>query len=158
MIVYYQFKLILNYIMFNPLKIKFLINDRKLSDKNFSMKEFCRSIILTDAALRAIIERGAIPKVNTLESIAKYFGVDMNYFFNIETKKPEVESVSVRMTDGNEYMLKRFEEVVAENALHKKKVEELNNRVKELEGIKKYTVPTVQDYQVADTPAQLKKK
>ena len=82
--------------------------------------------------------------------MAKYFGVDMNYFFDFDTKKVEVESVKIKMTDGNEYLLKRFEELVAENT-------RLSDRVKELEGAKKYSLPDVQTTKVADKSIELKR-
>lgn len=137
--------------MFNPLKIRELINDRKLSDKKFSMKKFCESIGITNAALMGILERGAMPKVSTLENIANYFEKDMNYFFDIQTKKIQIESVNVKMTDGNEYILKRFEELIEENT-------KLTIRVKELEGRKKYTLPDVPVSHAAEAQVELKKK
>lgn len=80
--------------MFKAHKISTLINERKLIDKKFSYVSFCKEIKLSIPGLNNIIEGKSNPKVNTLEAIANYFKVDMNYFFDqpdyiMHVKPPE---------------------------------------------------------------------
>ena len=117
--------------MFNPQKIRELINERKLSEKKFSMKDFCLAIGLTNAALMGILDRGAMPKVNTLETIANYFGVDMNYFFdNYQKSNKGASSIKLNLKDTPKYILERYEELVSENTRLKDRIKFLEHNQK----------------------------
>lgn len=136
--------------MFIISRIGSLIESKQNSISGITIRIMAEEMGIPLSTLNNIKSGIAIPGVDKLEIMAKYFGVDMNYFFDFDTKKVEVESVKIKMTDGNEYLLKRFEELVAENT-------RLSDRVKELEGAKKYSLPDVQTTKVADKSIELKR-
>lgn len=109
--------------MFLFSKINKLIELKKKSKSGITIQEMADEMGMPISTFNNIKQGLAKPSIEKVEIIARYFGVDMNYFFDMETKAPEVKEVSVRMTDGNEYILKRFEELVAENTLLKSKLE-----------------------------------
>lgn len=134
--------------MFIISRIGSLIESKQNSISGITIRIMAEEMGIPLSTLNNIKSGIAIPGVDKLEIMAKYFGVDMNYFFDFDTKKVEVESVKIKMTDGNEYLLKRFEELVAENT-------RLSDRVKELEGAKKYSLPDVQTTKVAESSVKL---
>lgn len=134
-------------------KIDKLINSMQLSRKGLTIQDIANEIGMSISTLNKIKSGLNCPSVDTLETIARYFGVDMNYFFDIEISAPEVKEVSVRMTDGNEYILKRFEELVAENTLLKSKLE-----LYERNGSNEYPLPDVQNNIAAESKPKLDKK
>jgi len=138
--------------MFNPQKISKLINERKLIDKKFTLTSLYPKIGITGPGLNDIIIGKSIPKVTTLEAIAIEFGVDMNYFFDLEEKKT-VQTEHVKIIDGNEYILRRFEEVIQENAILKHKLEAY-----ELDMRENYSMQNVPNLKVAEHSVELKKK
>jgi len=105
------------------------------------------------------IARGdSLPSVESLARYAELYGKDVNYFYDLETKT-EVEPLSIKITDvDRDYLADRLEKMAGKNAILENEVERLNNRVKELEGIKKYTMSDVPVGKVAETPIELKKK
>lgn len=68
--------------MFNPHKIRKLIDERKLSEKTFTKTKLLAAINLSSPSLNNIINGDSLPRIDTLEAIANYFKVDMNYFFD----------------------------------------------------------------------------
>jgi transcriptional regulator with XRE-family HTH domain len=74
--------------MFKPQKISYLMNQRKDLDKKFTKSHLCDVIDLTPVALDSIIAGKSNPKIHTLEKIADFFNVDMNYFFDYYETKP----------------------------------------------------------------------
>lgn len=134
-------------IVFNPNKIRILINEKHNSDRNFRQTVFLKEIDLSATALKNILDGKSAPSINTLISIANYFGKDINYFCDL----PEIKISNVKITDSIEYIVKRFEELIEENT-------KLTIRVKELEGRKKYTLPDVPVSHAAEAQVELKKK
>lgn len=134
-------------IVFNPDKIRILINEKHNSDRKFRQTLFLKEIDLSATALKNILDGKSAPSINTLISIANYFGKDINYFCDL----PEIKISNVKITDGIEYIVKRFEELIEENT-------KLTIRVKELEGRKKYTLPDVPVSHAAEAQVELKKK
>lgn len=124
--------------MFNPQKIKTLINERKLVDSKFTLGELCVKIELSAPGLNNIMEGKSIPKVTTLEMIADYFGVSMNYFFekgNEESKKissvfePDVVCSPPKELEG---CYKIMYEQQVELGNNQKEINELNKEVERL--------------------------
>ncbi len=141
-------------IVFNPNKIRILINEKHNSDRNFRQTVFLKEIDLSATALKNILDGKSAPSINTLISIANYFGKDINYFCDL----PEVKITNVKITDSIEYIVKRFEEMAVELAEEKKEKKKYKDRVEQLEGVKKYTLPDVSVSHAAEAPAELKKK
>ncbi len=74
--------------MFKYQKISQLMADCKLQNKKFTKSALCDHIGLTTVGLDGIINGKSSPKISTLEKIADYFNVDMNYFFDQYESKP----------------------------------------------------------------------
>jgi len=142
--------------MFNPNKIIEVENKRKINDKKFTVSKLLTFVPLTPPAYRDIKNGASIPKVTVLERIAIFYEVDMNFFFDIKSKKqePKLEdkTADIKITDGNEYMLNRFEDVVRENCELKERL-----RIYELNSRENYTVQNVSSYKAAAPSAELKK-
>lgn len=97
------------------------------------------------------LERGeSIPSLESLPVFAKRYKKDMNYFFDIETAKSEIPEVII--TDGNEFMTRRFEELVRENSEMKFRIEMYEKSTRE-----GYTMPNVPDLKAAEPKFELKK-
>ena len=69
-------------IVFNPLIIRTLINEKRNSDKSFRQVDFLKEVKLSLPGLNNILEGKSYPGVDTLIRIAIYFKKDMNYFFD----------------------------------------------------------------------------
>lgn len=98
------------------------------------------------------ISRGeSIPSLETLPLFAAYYGKDINYFFDLNEVivKP---NDSVKITDANEYMAKRIEDLAVENALLKRELEDYKSNFP-----KGYTLPNVQNSKAAEPTPKLKK-
>ncbi|GEM_PF-6583262 len=106
---------------------------------------------VSDGMIGRISRGESIPSLDTLPLFAEYYGKDMNFFFDIEEKK-EVKISPVKITEGDEYIRKRFEEVMQENGVLKYKLD----TYAKAEG-KKYTLQDVPAIKVAETQAKLKK-
>ena len=105
---------------------------------------------VSDGMIGRICRGESIPSLDTLPLFAEYYGKDINFFFDLEEKK-SVDGIKI--TDGNEYLLNRFEEVVKENTLLKHKLEAYEDYDN-----KSYSLPDVPNYKVAEAPVELKKK
>jgi len=105
---------------------------------------------VSDGMIGRICRGESIPSLDTLPLFAEFYGKDINYFFDLEEIK---NTGPVKLTDGNEYILRRFEEVVKENAIlnHKLEAYELDMR-------ENYSMPNVPNLKVAEPPVELKKK
>ena len=57
-----------------------------------------------------------------------------------------------------DFMLKRFEELVIENSNKQKKIEELESRLEQTDTTKKYTLPDVQAFKVAESTDELRQE
>ena len=68
--------------MYNYNVINKLIDNKQQEKKSITVGEMASSMGLSLASLNNIKFGINIPKADTLEIIAKYFGVDMNYFFD----------------------------------------------------------------------------
>ena len=141
-------------IVFNPNKIRILINEKHNSDRNFRQTVFLKEIDLSATALKNILDGKSAPSINTLISIANYFGKDINYFCDL----PEIKISNIKKTDSIEYIMKRYEEIVVELAEEKKEKKKYKDRVEQLEGVKKYTLPDVPVSHAAEAQVELKKK
>ena len=141
-------------IVFNPNKIRILINEKHNSDRNFRQTVFLKEIDLSATALKNILDGKSAPSINTLISIANYFGKDINYFCDL----PEVKISNIKITDGIEYIVKQFKEMAVELAEEKKEKKKYKDRVEQLEGVKKYTLPDVPVSHAAEAQVELKKK
>lgn len=76
--------------MFKPQRINDLIQQKKLTDKRFTLVSFCTDIGMTTVGLSHIIKGESNPSAIKLETIANYFGVDMNYFFDEYDRKSAI--------------------------------------------------------------------
>lgn len=133
--------------MFNNLKIKLLIEEMQSIKKNIRIQDIANEIGIAKGSLENYRDGFSKPTVEMLEKIANYFKVDMNYFFDNEA----IIKSDIKLTEAPEYILKRFEELVSENTT-------LKIRIKELEGIKKYSSKEVTNLKAAEPEAKLKKK
>lgn len=138
--------------MFINSKIDKLIYNLQSSRKGLTIQDIANEIGMSISTFNKIKSGLNSPSVDTLELIAKYFEVDMNYFFDMESEKKVVKTTTVKITDGNEYILKRFEEVIQENALLKHKLEAYAKTEE-----KSYTMPDVPNLKVAEATVELKK-
>jgi transcriptional regulator with XRE-family HTH domain len=73
-------------IVFNPNKIRQLMNERRNEDKAFRQTLFLKDIQLSLTGLNNILDGKSFPGVDTLLRIATFFGKDMNFFFENENK------------------------------------------------------------------------
>jgi len=95
--------------MFIPEKIIELENKKKESDSKFTVSKLLKFIPLTAPAYTDIKNGVSIPKVNTLEKIAIFYGVDMNYFFsNMQTHDISYQEPA-RSEPGIDILLDRIE-------------------------------------------------
>lgn len=136
-------------IVFNPNKIRTLINAKRNSDKKFRQTDFLKEIQLSLPGLNNILDEKNYPGVDTLTRIANYFGKDMNHFFDIE---PDVSITNLKITDANEYIIQRFEQMAGELAIANAKIAEY-----EKQESTSYTVSNVPNLKVAEKPIELKK-
>lgn len=67
--------------MFNPDKIKQLFEERGISQA-----QFLRDVNISKSNLYVWITGGSLPKVDSLEIIADYFEVPMDYFFDRQSR------------------------------------------------------------------------
>ena len=74
--------------MFKPQRINDLINERKLSNRKFTKTQLLKAINLTAPSLHNILTGTSLPRIDTLEDLANFFKVDMNYFFDQYESKP----------------------------------------------------------------------
>ena len=137
--------------MFNHSKIRHLYNEAERNNKNFKKKDFLKEIGMTAPSYDAIEQGNSVPKVSTLWSIAKYFGKDMNYFFDLEEKIIQKES-KVEFINPDSLLLKRVEELAIENS----KLKEENEALKRGEPARRYTMPDVQNFSAAEPEVELK--
>ncbi len=68
--------------MFKPQRINELMIERKLLNKSFTKTELLKTINLTAPALKNILNGDSLPRIDTIEKLATFFKVDMNYFFD----------------------------------------------------------------------------
>lgn len=137
-------------IVFNPNKIRSLINAKRNTDKKFRQTDFLKEIQLSLPGLNNILDEKNYPGVDTLTRIANYFGKDMNHFFDIES---DVSITNLKITDANEYMVTRFEQMAQELGAAKAKIAEYEKQEKA-----SYTLQNVQNLSVAEKQAELTKK
>lgn len=139
--------------MFNYSKINNLVDYSQNEKKTLTIQQIADKIGVSKTQFDNYRSGRSMPTVDMLEKIAIYFGKDMNYFFDtmipIEVQKPD----PVIITDANEYIMKRFEELVAENTLLKKKVEEY-----EISNSASYTLQNVPVTTAAEPKIELKKQ
>ena len=74
-----------------------------------------------------------------------------------EAIKVRTKISNVKITDGIEYIVKRFEEMAVELAEEKKEKKKYKDRVEQLEGVKKYTLPDVPVSHAAEAQVELEK-
>lgn len=138
--------------MFNYSKINNLVGYFQNEKKSLTIQQIADKIGVSKTQFDNYRSGRSMPTVDMLEKIAIYFGKDMNYFFDsmisIEVQKPD----TAKITDANEYIMKRFEELVAENTLLKKKVEEY-----EISNNTSYTLQNVPIVTAAEPKTELKK-
>ena len=66
---------------------------KQISISGITIKQMAKEMDIPISTLNNIKSGLAVPGVDKLETIARYFGVDMNYFFDIPTpKKAEQET------------------------------------------------------------------
>lgn len=138
--------------MFIHSKIDKLIEVKQNAISGMTVLQMATEMGMPLSTLNNIKNGIAKPSVDKLEVIARYFNVDMNYFFDIELKKKESETAGVKVIDATEYMFQKVEALIQENTKLKLKVEEY-----EKEQRKSYTLPDVQDYKVAEESIELKR-
>lgn len=144
-------------IVFNPNKIRRLITERRNVDKQFRQTDFLKEVKLSLPGLNNILEGKSVPGVDTLIRIANYFGKDLNFFCDLE--ETVIQNTDVNVTDANEYLVNRFEEVIIENSQLKIENKRLNQKLEEYTSSepKEYSVQNVQTLSVAEKPIKLKK-
>lgn len=71
--------------MFNGQKIRYLIEDRKVTKK--AIYDY---VGITKSQLDHYIKGINLPRADKLESIAAFFKVPISYFFDLETDVPEI--------------------------------------------------------------------
>lgn len=138
--------------MFSYQKIRTLVDDFQSKDKSLRIQDIANSIGIAKGSFENYRDGVNKPTVEVLERIALYFGRDMNYFFDTMTPVA-IEKPQPVIIEGNDYILKRFEELVAENALLKKKVEEY-----ERSNDTSYTLQNVPVSKAAEPTPELRKK
>jgi len=114
-----------------------LIEDIQREDSKIRVQDIANEMNISKGMLDQVKSGRSNPTVDTAEKIARYFKKDMNYFFDLEATEASVQIVTP------EFLLKRYEELVIENG-------KLNDRVKDLEGSKKYSKSSVPSLMVAD--------
>ncbi len=137
--------------MFNPNKIIELENNKKNTDKKFTVSQLLRFVPLTAPAYRDIKDGISMPKVTILERIAIFYGVDMNCFFT-GMKPVAVTHDEIKVTEvNNEFLLDRIEK----QAIRINKLEE-ELAIYKVQN-KSYSLQNVQDLSVAEKQTELKK-
>ncbi len=74
--------------MYNYQRINKLIEELKYSKKDITVEKVAQGIGMSLSTLNKLKSGSSVPGVETLETIAKYFGVDMNYFFDDMVSEP----------------------------------------------------------------------
>lgn len=132
-------------IVFNPLIIKTLINEKRNSDKSFRQVDFLKEVKLSLPGLNNILEGKSYPGVDTLIRIANYFKKDMNYFFDSFDQTQNGGIVSSPPAEyykvDNNYkalyeMQKEINEIIKENADLRVENERLKNGIAPMTGAK----------------------
>lgn len=138
--------------MFINSRIDKLIELKQNSISGITVQTMAKEMGLPISTFNNIKNGLSKPAVDKLEIIARYFNVDMNYFFDIEPMINNKKIENFRIVDGNEYMTRRFEELIIENTKLKEKVEAYE-KVQE----KSYTLQNVPDLNAAEPATKLKK-
>ena len=135
--------------MFIYSKLDKLIELKQISISGITIKQMAKEMDIPISTLNNIKSGLAVPGVDKLETIARYFGVDMNYFFDIPTaKKVEQETSNGFSPD---YFLERLEKQAV-------KISKLEEELAFYKGAKpSYSMPDVQDSKVAETQIKLGK-
>lgn len=155
--IYYVFKynnIVLFIININNMKYNKLKLIQLIGEWQKKHKETYDSIALSvglSANMVGLINNGkSIPSVDSLGKFAEYFGKDINYFYDIET--PALTTPSVKITEGNDYLLKRFEEIAEENGRLKERLKKYEEDSRE-----NYTVQNVPNLKAAEPNVKLEK-
>ena len=138
--------------MFISSRIDTLVENKKRANKGITIQDMANEMKMSLSTFNKIKSGQVKPGIDSLEVIARYFGVDMNHFFDIEPMAKEEKTGNVRVIDGNEYMTRRFEELIIENTKLKQKVEAYE-KVQE----KSYALQNVPDLNAAEPATKLKK-
>lgn len=138
--------------MFINSRIDKLIELKQNSISGITIQQMSDEMGLPISTLNNIKSGLSKPSVDKLEAIALYFNVDMNYFFDIKPLEKPKNSEEVKVLDGNEYLLKRFEELVAENTTLKARLEAY-----EKQDLTSYSLQNVPNLKAAEPSTKLKK-
>ena len=90
--------------------------------ENISIVEFEKSINASNGYVNSIFKSIGLDKLNNI--IEKYPNLNIEWLLTGTGKMLKSDKIDIKPVD-NEWLLKRFEEVIAENALLKKRIEEL---------------------------------
>lgn len=139
---------------FNKLKFSNIIEETKSRERIPSNDILAARMRTTRQTIENTVKGTSVPSVDKLCVIADYCGVDMNAFFDltVSAQKKEEPEVNFKVTDANEYMVIRFEQIAGELAIANAKIAEY-----EKQESTSYTVPNVQNLKVAEKPIELKK-
>ena len=140
---------------FNKLKFSNIIEETKSREKIPSNDILATKMKSSRQTIENTIKGTSVPSVAKLCVIADYCGVDMNAFFDlsVSAKKKEEPEVNFKVTDGNEYIIARFEQMAQELGAAKAKIAEYEKQEKA-----SYTLQNVQNLSVAEKQAELTKK
>ncbi len=126
-----------------------LNNIKKIAvQKKISIRKIANNCDISPEGLHKSIANNKIG-IETLYKIADYLKVTIS---DLIAEKHDF-MLPVRITDGNDYILNRFEEVVRENGELKERL-----RIYELTSRESYSMQNVPSLRVAETPPELKNK
>lgn len=138
--------------MFNYNKINILVSELQQKKKSVTIQNIADKVGMSKTMFDDIRNGRSKPTAEKLESIALFFGKDMNFFFDTMVSIDVHKTEPIKMTEGNDYILRRFEELVAENALLKKQLDDYSSNCE-----KGYTLPDVPVIKAAEPAPELKK-
>lgn len=99
--------------------IRKLIENKKLDHKSITIQMMATSMGMATKSLEDYRDGRSTPSVEKAEKIAKYFGKDMNYFFDVEEwKSMDISSIASEQTpkyetDIKDKFIAQLEEQVA---------------------------------------------
>ncbi|NDV45831.1 XRE family transcriptional regulator [Paludibacter sp. 221] len=97
--------------MFLTNKITELAENLISKDNSWNLEHIAAACGLSLSNFNYIRKGKSVPGIDKVERIARFFGVDMNYFFDYS----EWKSIPISPTEEVNYMTKRLEELVREN-------------------------------------------
>ena len=109
--------------MYNLQNIKKIAEEKRISIRELA--EFCGK---TAESLHGSIKNNNM-HLETLDLICEYLGVSISELINQDVKGLKIEKIQI--TDANEYLVQRFEEIVKENVKLKDELRELKSKLLE---------------------------